>query len=560
MKQISKQKRPVKKKITLPTVALALVSIWITLCCAANLEWDSAGNLITHSYSVWGDWSAHFSFISAFRERGIHWLSGDNPLFMGMPMQYPFLSHLLTAFYAWALHLNVVTATFSMSLILMLGLPFALRYFFDSLGLKPWTSFTSVVLFLFAGGFQCFDSAIGPKEFVTNQFDLGSIFTQFIIFELFPQRAFLFGVICFSLLAGRLIRGMKNNTLTLPQVSILGVLISLMTWLHVHTWISISSLILFSFIAPPVPFRKKILIFGASVAGLSAILLGYLLFRGHPSPEFSNTWDIWFPLWAQSPKANIAKAHDMNFFVFWIYNTGIFLPLALAGIYFTGCFSKGASYLKPLAYSGLTLFLVALFFNIQPYYYDNLKLFTYSFLLLAPFAALGLEKIAGLHKLLYPVAVALLAVQCASACLDLNSLRSHIQTTTFFNADEFTLAEEFKSIRKSPDSLVLIGSGHNHWVPCLAGNPIVMGYPGWLWSWGINYVSRERQVQAILMGKPEAQAAIQALHFDYVIVRKNEEIDRKPINHDFLKTQFQLLRDKSGWEIYSIRSPDTSVR
>jgi hypothetical protein len=538
-------------------IGLSLVSLWIVLCCAASLGWDSSHNLIAHSYSVWGDWSAHFTFISNLLERGPAFLWGDNPVFSQIPFQYPFLSHVMTALIAWCLRLSVIDATYYSSLTLLAALPFCLYFWFRALGLQIRSSFVSVLVFLFVGGFQYLDSSLSPTEPLTNQFQKGSIFTQFIVFELFPQRAFLFGLIAFTLLGAALLSRFNRDQISRKFWIGSCLALSAISWLHLHSWIAAAVILLAYFIFNPRPLvikGSKIFIFGLSVALLSAGLLAFLLMRDHGN-DLRTTWNYFQPGWAQNEKAGQTTAAEMSFISFWIYNTALYLPLSLIGFF---VHRKNLA-LRPVFAAAVFTFFVATVFNLQPYFYDNLKLYTYSFLFFAPFFALAVEELFS-RKFLVPAAFMIIGMQTWSGITDLQFLRAQSQSTTFFNAFEFTLANDFKALRQSPNDLILINPKHNHWAACLTGNPVVMGYPGWLWSWGINYSAREQEVQSILTGQPEMLELVKRLNVAYIVVKLNERINNQAINIEALKANYPLILAKNDWLIFSVKSPASSVR
>jgi hypothetical protein len=231
--------------------------------------------LIAGSFSIWGDWSAHFTFINAIRERGIAWIAGDNPLFPGAPFQYPFLSHLLTAIFGACLRIDTPAAVYASSLILMASLPTVLFRLFKSFGLASWPALSSVVIFLCIGGFQWLSGGLNPNEPLTNQFNEGSVFTQFVLFELFPQRAFLFGLTAFSLL---FTWAFQTKTQKTKNWILLGIAFSMLSLIHVHTWIAMGTLIMAVFIFPPVVSkfrvdRKSVFYFGLAVIALSSLSL-----------------------------------------------------------------------------------------------------------------------------------------------------------------------------------------------------------------------------------------------------------------------------------------------
>jgi hypothetical protein len=532
---------------------LALVSAGITWVCAGLLTRDSSGALLARSYSIWGDWSAHFTFIESFRERGVSWILQSNPLFLDEPFRYPFLSHLLTALASFFWGGDAISAAYWTSLILLFALPFLLYRFYLSLGFEVRSSLVGTLIFLLMGGFQWADPTLSSTEPLTNQFKEGSFFTQFVLFELFPQRAFLFGLTLFLILFTRLLNARKW---TLRESMITGFSFGILLLVHVHSWLAMGAWLLHLFVFPPKPgiSRKSFLHTGLLALAASSLGLWFIWFRGtSPAPS----WDLWLPGWAQNPKAGFPLAAEMGFLRFWMYNTGLFLPLAVAGIFLSWKHSR----FRALAVTGSLLFIIPLFINLQPYFYDNLKTFTYSFLFLAPFVGTAwssLGEIPRLPKVLrFLIPGALLLAQTASAVLDFAAFDRGIQNTLFFSSEEMTLAKQFKEIRNSSDDLTLIDPKHNHWVPCLTGTPVLMGYPGWLWSWGIPYGARELEVKEILAGGPRALEWVRKYGLKYAVLQG-------PDSTGFFESHFRKVLESRNWRVYSLtetlKSPAPSVR
>jgi hypothetical protein len=545
----------------IPLILLGLC-IWITVVCASLLSWDDSGNLIAHSYSVWGDWSAHLTFMSAFQERGLSWLGKSNPVFQGMPFQYPFLSHLITVLLSKLSGLNLISASYISSLILIFTLPIILYRWFRQLKLSEFASMTCVLSFLLIGGFQWMDSGLSTTEPLTNQFQAGSVFTQFILFEFFPQRAFLFGITALILLFTALHRQKSWNY---KKAIAFALGFSLLSLLHIHSWIAMGVLLLSYFVFPAQSNlkRKDSFILGLLCLVLSSVFLYFLILRDSGG-DFKGSWDLWFPGWAQNEKSGLSEAHEMNPLKFWLYNTALFLPLSGVGIYL----SRAKKEWRAFIFSGLLLFGVALTVNLQPYFYDNLKTLTYSFLFLVPFIGITLDAVKN-SKFLpryfgLILAILILGVQTTSAIRDLAAFEGGLQKTIFFTQQEMELADQFKSLRSSPESLVLIAPKHNHWLSCLSGNPVFMGYPGWLWSWGIQYTSREREVNEILEGGPSAEYLIQNHKIQYAVLSAQDRVKDHPININFFESHYKKVLDEKGWRIYSLdstlKSPDSSVR
>ncbi|MBU6154832.1 MAG: hypothetical protein KGP28_11065 [Bdellovibrionales bacterium] len=492
------------------------------------------------SYPIWGDWSAHLTFIEAFRQRGLHWILEPSPLFQDGPFRYPFLSHLLTAGFSGIIGIHSIHGMIATSAILLVLFPFLLFRFFRKWNLSPMASFYSTVGFLLLGGFQIFDQGLDPAEPLTNQFEHGSMFTQFLIFEFFPQRAFLFAI-CGVLWALGSLRDPNSGKSRWLAATLLGIL----PLLHLHSFLVLPLFIL-SLLCFPIPgsgafsSRRSVIGLGSLIGGIGLVLV-FFLFR--QKNEHALQWNFFLPGWAQNPAAGQAAAARMNPLWFWIYNTGFFLPFSLFGF----LLYRRHRDLRALALSGILLFSISLLFCVQPYFYDNLKILTFSFLFFSPFFGLFLERMRG--ALMLP-ALVLLGIQCASATKDLWSFQRGIQHTSWFGESEIRLAEEFKKIRISPDDRVLINPWHNHPIPCLTGNPVVMGYPGWLWSWGIDYASLEQSVGAVLLGTGDALAKVRDLRPKYIVVNSRESFQNKPIAISFLDANFQRLRSIDHWIIY----------
>ncbi len=78
-----------------------------------------------------------------------------------------------------------------------------------------------------------------------------------------------------------------------------------------------------------------------------------------------------------------------------------------------------------------------------------------------------------------------------------------------------------------------------------------MSYPGWLWSYGINYAQREIDVTRIYNGGPTALDLLRHYRADYVVIGPNETSTYHP-NLDYFGTQFQLVVHTANYAIYAV--------
>jgi uncharacterized membrane protein len=120
-----------------------------------------------------------------------------------------------------------------------------------------------------------------------------------------------------------------------------------------------------------------------------------------------------------------------------------------------------------------------------------------------------------------------------------------------WNPEQIELAQVVRNITPT-QSVFLTADTHNHWVVDLSGRKIVMGFRGWLWSWGIEYQTREKDVHAIFRGDPAANALIRQYGIDYVIIGPTEK-DVFQADPAFFETHHMRMLDMAGYLIYKTR-------
>ena len=150
---------------------------------------------------------------------------------------------------------------------------------------------------------------------------------------------------------------------------------------------------------------------------------------------------------------------------------------------------------------GVALFVLCFLLRFQPNAWDNTKLLTWSHLLLCVPVARYLTHLWSKPALVSRcTAVVLLVFTVASGSLDLwRMTRTDAVANRMWTREELALAEDFREISE-PTALVLCSDYHHHWVMGLAGRPVLLGYRGWLGSYGVDYKDVERDVRTMLSG------------------------------------------------------------
>ena len=154
--------------------------------------------------------------------------------------------------------------------------------------------------------------------------------------------------------------------------------------------------------------------------------------------------------------------------------------------------------------------------------WDNAKIFTWVHLVLTIPVALLLAYIWKMdlaHKIM---ALILFSILIFSGLLDtIHLLQFKSTRISMFTNEELSLAQ-FVNVNLEKEAVFLTSDYHVHWLPVLTGRQIVMGYKGWLWSYGIDYSQRENEVIQMYQGGDQAVELFNRYSIDYVIIGPHE--------------------------------------
>src|SRR5215213_5720291 len=180
---------------------------------------------------------------------------------------------------------------------------------------------------------------------------------------------------------------------------------------------------------------------------------------------------------------------------FWFKNTGVFIPLLLAAVLI-----KNGSYIVPrrllLFYLPFTLcFVVPNFVKMAPWIWDNIKVLYYWWLASAPIVALLLAKLWQQGRIRRIIAAVLFVCVTLAGTLDVAGIALRSIKYQVFDADGLRFAELIKA-QTAPRSLIIHAPVHNTPV-FLTGRRSLMGYPGHIWTHGLQFVQREGEIRRI---------------------------------------------------------------
>ncbi len=253
---------------------------------------------------------------------------------------------------------------------------------------------------------------------------------------------------------------------------------------------------------------------------------------------------------------------QQNVWWFWLNNTGLFIPALGAALAWRGRRPVVSKRLL-LFYLPFTLcFVAANVTKLSPYLWDNIKVLFYWYVASTPLVALFIVRLwrlgatqgASVIKVWLPrvCACVLFVVLTLAGALDVWRVASGGEEQREFDADGIAFAELIKQ-QTPPRSLILTAPTYNHPV-FLAGRRALLGYGGHLWSQGIDYAAREREVNSIYAGGTAADALLDKYGVDYVVVGPLERA-AVPVVSDNYFTRLTQVGEIGDYRLYKVARP-----
>ncbi len=522
-----------------------------------------ADGLHTAPANNYGDLAFHFSVVTSFAD-------GDNfpprsPIFHGLHFTYPFLIDFLTAFYHRA-GADWAAAFFLPNIVLSLALVGLLELLTEQFTPSRLAARLAPVLFFLSGGagflygvrdgqqsnLSWLDFLLQlPRSYTKNdELDLqwGNMLTTLIV----PQRSLLFGIPVFAMIVILWWKWLHHRDTETTQRY---------TEREKKTlWDSVKSLRLCG--------EKKYLLLAGLLAGLMPLLHAHgffsiMLVSGAMALIFFS-WDwlaffipagvlslpqAWW-LSGTGTKTSLFKPHlgwatGDDFPKFLALNFGLFLLTLVIALYFQT--ARTRRFYAPF----LLCFIVPNVVLLAPWPWDNIKVLLYWYLLSCPLVAALIARVFKHRIRLWPVAILLLLALTLSGALDVVRGLSPVEKIRLFDAEQLQVAELIKQ-RVPPHALVLSAPIHNS-VLALTGRQPLMGYPGHLWSHGINFETRERDVKTMYQGGANAEHLFQQYGIEYVIVGPIEYSEFNADDGYFAET-YKAVIDEAGYRVYQINA------
>jgi hypothetical protein len=234
---------------------------------------------------------------------------------------------------------------------------------------------------------------------------------------------------------------------------------------------------------------------------------------------------------------------------FWLLNTGFFIPLILVAV-----LMRGEGYLVPkrllLFYLPFTLcFIVPNLVKMAPWIWDNIKVLYYWWLASAPIVALLLARLWHQGRTRRLLAVVLFFCVTLAGALDVAGISFRSIKYQVFDAAGLHFAELVKA-QTAPRSLIVHAPVHNTPV-FLTGRRSLMGYPGHIWTHGLQFVQREGEIKRIYLGSPDAEQLIRKYDIEYLVLGPQERLVG-PINEAFI-SRFHKVGESGEYTLYKTK-------
>lgn len=503
---------------------------------------ESNGEVSAVVYS-YGDLALHATLINYFT--GQSGLLLRSPIFAEQSIQYPFLIDFHSALLVKTglpLHWTLVIT----SLLSMLSALTLLFSFCQNITKKHNTAWFATILFLFNGGLYGLavlkDWQNSGKSFVEFFLHLTKDYTLFpdtyiqwsnvISTHLLPQRGFLFGFAFLMAFLSIWQHTWYQQKIKVLPLIFLSSLCGLLPLFHSYTFLVVTPLLMWLsgwlYHFKRISLKHAVLIIAPSLL-LSVGQVVYL----SSGKNFISPLVGWL-------------SHDQDIVTFWWHNMGFALCyLLISPFIFWNIFSK-KQFEKLLIIPFISIFLLCNLFIFQPYDWDNMKFFLFSYLYIAIITAAVMTHFwkAPLFK---TACVLLIVVSCFSGALSV--LYTMETVWTINTAKDVQIAKVIK--KTNPDSIFLTASTHNHVVPMLGGRAVVLGYDGWLWSHGIDFSSVSEDVKMIFKGDPTTHALLKKYGVNYIFIGPDEE-KQYSVNTQFFAKNFSTMYEDDTVKIYKV--------
>ena len=364
----------------------------------------------------------------------------------------------------------------------------------------------------------------------------GLRFGNLITTMLIPQRALLLGLtltlLAWSLL-WRAVDPQSDMALARRRGLCAGLVAGLLPLAHAHSYavaLSVGGALLLLFPArrPAVGrfLAAALLLGGPQAAGLAQG--SALQARGFVGLAFGWDHGALPPLW------------------FWLVNAGPFLALWLVALLRPGWTARAQQrWALPFA----CCFLVPNLLRLSPWIWDNVKFLVHWYAGALPLVALAVARLSRRGPRGLAAAAALALALTASGALDVWRTGSRQLSYQLYDREAVDFAREIT--RRTPPAARFVQLPTFDSPVFLAGRRSLLGYPGHIWSQGLDAGTREEDVRAIYAGGSRAITLLRRYDVSFAILGP-QELGALPVDLAFFQS-LPVVVQVGRWRLFDVR-------
>jgi hypothetical protein len=237
-----------------------------------------------------------------------------------------------------------------------------------------------------------------------------------------------------------------------------------------------------------------------------------------------------------------------NVIWFWFVNAGLFIPLLIVALAWRrGTFKLPQRVLK-FYVPFIFCFFIPNLVKVAPWIWDNIKVLFLWYVASAPLVAWLLARWWQQRSFIRWLAPVVFLTLILAGCLDVLRVVSESSEYQEFDTQGIAVANLI-SAQTASRAVVLHAPTYNSPV-FLTGRRSLLGYPGWMWSRGLDYSVRSADIQRIYLGAPEAEALLRKYNVDYVLIGPMELASYK-VNAQFW-SKYKTLSQAGAYRVYQI--------
>ena len=498
-----------------PLIGILLVSAVMAIRILQNAFGKTLdGGISAGHLSVYGDWSAHLSYVASFAYADN--FSLDLPTAAGESFAYHFGVDWFSAMFV-PLGLSLMGSLEVSTAVLAIAFPAVMFIVCEKLCSNRVAAGVSVGVFLTAGGtgaiYRFFIEDLPergisiladlPRSYSFDGFDRNWVDNPVTGF-LYPQRPTLIGFS--STLIVIFLLWMNRDRHNVKSYLFAGIFAGVLPVFHVFAFGAV--LLMGGCWAFIYRSRSWLFFLLPSLSLGIPILLWQLPERD--GSDWHSFWMLGKSSWERTP---------FDFLSFWFLNTGLFIPLALAGTLIT---------IKKFGYRFLPIYVLLIIPNIAIWHFwpgNNAKYVVFFLLLASPLVGEVLSRLFFHSSATKILAVLLIFSLASSGTLDI--WRAFEGSSGPYPANylsgEDVLVGEWVRDNTNQDAVFASANTNVHPVRALAGRTVVSGSPGRLNDLGVDWYTRDKDLKNLYANPSEADAIIRRYDIDYIVVGPYEK-------------------------------------